>query len=570
MLQRAGSADHCLLWSPHHPKQRMSVDSPFDVDLVTNLVRRQGEELRRVQNELGQSQRIKAASNEALVATERRLEFLHRASSQCHARLMTLTLEFVTLQGENEAMLMELDETLAGIRAVMSLPGSSLTPDAQTAEPSSSFHAIDPIVNTEDRGNRDSAFEESFTDVSVDSSFEEGFTGRDEMEEPQPTSTSNVLQLNNTNVEAAPDVEPVASTNGEAALNVEPVTEPELSMEDEPRPDSEHHEIATGAVSPHPELEIPLSRSFPPGPAATSTAPAHVEVSAPEPSRSLPATPSLSLPPPSGRVASSPAPVIISTAAANSAPGPSRSMPATPSPGLPPPSGRVASSPERVMTSTAAPTVEVSAPGPSRSMPAAPSVELPSSSGRVAPSNVNDVQIRLSTASLKAVCSNLPISSKKKVVTDICTKVFGNTTHLILEHPQALVKHYNSQNQLLITVSSNNKKLCSDLTQFHRWIGHLLLHNTSAGQLYYLGRYGCGPTSRIGSKEYNSLPEETKQYIFDTAKVRLNDIKTEEQLISSMGAAHGIFVAKTELRFPRFDETFDKGLREEARKGGYA
>ncbi|KIK55828.1 hypothetical protein GYMLUDRAFT_832377 [Collybiopsis luxurians FD-317 M1] len=139
----------------------MSIDSPFDVDLVTNLVRRQGEELLRMQNKLGQSQRTEAASNEALVATERRLELLHKASSQCHARLMTLTLEFVTLQSENEVMLMELDEALAGIRAVMSLPSSSLTSDGQTAEPSSSFHAIDPIVNTGDRGNRDSAFEES-------------------------------------------------------------------------------------------------------------------------------------------------------------------------------------------------------------------------------------------------------------------------------------------------------------------------------------------------------------------------------------------------------------------------
>ncbi|KIK55830.1 hypothetical protein GYMLUDRAFT_832437 [Collybiopsis luxurians FD-317 M1] len=545
-----------LLWSPHHPKQRMSVNSPFDVDLVTNLVRRQGEVLLRVQKELGQSQRIEAASNEALVATERQLEFLHRASSQCHARLMTLTQEFVTLQSENEAMLMELDEALAGIRTVMGVPGSSLTSDAQAVESSSRSQAIDPVANTEDRGNRNSAFEEPLTDISVDSSFEEVLTGRNEMEESQPASTSNALDLNNVNGEAAPDVEPVAhldSTNGEAAPDVEPVAEPELllELEDELRPDLEHHEIAAGAVSPHPELEIPLSRSSSPGPIITSIAAAKVEVSTPGPSRSMPAIPSLGLPPPSGRVASSPAPAIISAAAANEkvpAPRPiaSRSTPATPSPKLPLPSGRVASSPKPVISSTAAANAKVSAPGPSRSLPAPSSLELPSSSSRVAPSNAGNTKMRLSIASLKAVCSKLPRSSKEKVVRELCTKVFGHATYLILEHPEAFVKPSNSLDQLLITVSVSATDLCSDLTQFNRWTGHILLHNTSAGRLYYLGRYGCGPTSRIDGKGYKSLPGETKSYIFTTAHSVHKGIKTKQDLISK------------------------KGLREEARKRGYA
>ncbi|KIK55826.1 hypothetical protein GYMLUDRAFT_248420 [Collybiopsis luxurians FD-317 M1] len=454
----------------------MSSGSPFNVDLVTNLVRRQGEVLLRVQTQLGQSQRVEAASNEAL--------------------------EFVTLQSENEAMLMELDEALAGIRTVMSVSESSFTSDAQTVELSSRFQAIDPVANTENRGND----------------------------------------------EAAPDIKPVAhldSTNGEAASDVEPVTEPELllELEDKLRPDSEHHEIATGAVSPHPELKIPLPRSSSLGPAVTSTAAANVEGSTPGPSRSMPAIPSLGLPPPSSRVASSPAPAIISAAAGNEkvpAPGPtaSRSTLAAPSPKLRLPSGRVASSPKPVISSTAAANTKVSAPRPSRSIPALSS-ELPSSSSQIVPSNAGSAKMHLSIASLKAVCSKLPRSSKDTVVRELCTKVFGHATHLILEHPEALVKPSNSLAQLLITVSWS----ATDL---------------SAGHLYYLGRYECGPTSKIDGKEYDSLPGETKSYIITTANSIRKDIKTNEHLISSMNATYGIFVAKLELSFSRYDEILER------------
>ncbi|KIK55827.1 hypothetical protein GYMLUDRAFT_832391 [Collybiopsis luxurians FD-317 M1] len=238
-------------------------------------------------------------------------------------------------------------------------------------------------------------------------------------------------------------------------------------------------------------------------------------------------------------------------------------MPATPSPRLPPLSGRVASSPERLTTSTAAANVEVSTPGPSRSMP--------SFSTQVTSSSANNAKMQLSIASRKAVCSKLPKSVKKKVVRDLCTKVFGTASFQIFKHPEAVVKRPNSQDQLLITVSLNNNKLCSSLTKFDQWTGHILLQNTTAGHLYYLGQCGCGPTSKIDRKEYNSLPEETKKYILDSAKsIRHHDIKTTEHLISSMGAAHGIYVAKTELRFPSYNGTFKKGLREEARKRGYA
>ncbi|KIK55831.1 hypothetical protein GYMLUDRAFT_47569 [Collybiopsis luxurians FD-317 M1] len=213
------------------------------------------------------------------------------------------------------------------------------------------------------------------------------------------------------------------------------------------------------------------------------------------------------------------------------------------------------------MTSTAAANVEVPTPGPSRSMP--------SSSTQVTSSNANNAKMQLSIASLKAVCSKLPKSVKKKVVRDLCTKVFGTASFQIFKHPEAVVKQPNGQDLLLITVSSNNKKRGSSLTEFDRWT--ILLQNTTAGHLYYLGQYGCGLTSRIDSKEYDSLPEETKKYILNTAKsIRHHDIKTKEDLISSMGAAYGIYVAKTELCFPSYNGTFAKRLREEARKRGYA
>ncbi|KIK61835.1 hypothetical protein GYMLUDRAFT_243010 [Collybiopsis luxurians FD-317 M1] len=472
----------------------MSSDSPFDVDLVTNLVRRQGEVLLRVQKELGQAQGIEAASNEALVATERRLEILHRASSQCHARLKTLTQEFITLQSENEVMLMELDEALAGIRTVMTVPGSSLTSNAQTVEPSSSFQAIDPVANAEDIENRISAFEESLTDVSVDSSFEADSTGRDEMEEPQPTSTSNVLDLNSTNGDAALNVEPVAdfnSTNGRGAPDFEPVAEPEL-LEVEPHPDSEHYEIVTRVESPHPELEV--SKVHP------SEEPQHTY---------------------SGKIQL---------------------------PRLSLSSVRV----EPIMAPTAAASVKVLTPGSSRSMPPAPSSNLPSSSTQVASSNANNAKI------------------EEQGPEDAHFQVFGTTAYQILKNPKTVVKPPNSQDELLITVSKYDTILSSKLTKFDKWTGHILLHNTKAGDLYYLGQYGCGPTSRIDGKEYDSLPDETKQYILNSAKsIRHSDIKTEEHLISSIGAAHGIYVAKTKLRFPRYNETFEKELREEARKRGY-
>ncbi|KIK55824.1 hypothetical protein GYMLUDRAFT_248418 [Collybiopsis luxurians FD-317 M1] len=405
----------------------------LDVELVTNLVRRQGEQFLRIKEELEHSRRVSAASVDVLLTTDKRIEALQMNLSGWRVRLTKLNEELVALETENDFMSAELDMTRAEARDLVRRSSSSVTPDGMLDVGTSvNMYAGNPGPNAEDiheYNGSESSSTSSFVDAAVEVPV------RDEVQEQQ-LSTSNIDLASNT-------------PNFEHAINVKEQT----NLSHVQTPATIVSSLSTEQMS----TKAPLSDS------------------------------------------------------ANS---------------------------KRVTTRNGAVNV---APEVSRNMSVASSFGLSSSSRQVASSGTGNVKMCLSVASLKAVCSRLPVSQSNKVnrsIKAMHSKVFGEPTksYRISKHLEAFVTLPNSKNQIFITVSRSASSLCSDLYEFDRWKGHILLQNRPVGHLYYLGEYECGDarasSCKVDAKEYDLLPEKTKQYILLSAKsVRPGDLKTKEQLI---------------------------------------
>ncbi|KIK61836.1 hypothetical protein GYMLUDRAFT_42258 [Collybiopsis luxurians FD-317 M1] len=137
-------------------------------------------------------------------------------------------------------------------------------------------------------------------------------------------------------------------------------------------------------------------------------------------------------------------------------------------------------------------------------LPADATSLLTSSSTQETRSNEdNTANMRISIVSFQPICSNLPMPSTAKAVKELCAKALGTpseSSYHVLKHPEALIARPPSHDQTFITVSERSTKLCSNLTKFSRWKGHVLLQSSLVGHLYYLGEYEAGATNRIDER----------------------------------------------------------------------
>ncbi|KAJ3738624.1 hypothetical protein DFH05DRAFT_759056 [Lentinula detonsa] len=182
--------------------------------------------------------------------------------------------------------------------------------------------------------------------------------------------------------------------------------------------------------------------------------------------------------------------------------------------------------------------------------------------------------MQLSVASLKPICTKLPPLDIQKVAQKLCLQAIGSpqtVNYHIFKNPDVLFANKSGRNQTLITVSKNVNNKCSDLTKFSKlWKGHVLLQDSVAKHLYYLGEYEGGNSCKLTSTEYELLPKKTKTYLFGCAKGFLpREIQTNAQLLSSMSKDAGIYIAETELRFTGYSSTIESSLRQEAQKRGF-
>ncbi|KAJ4464471.1 hypothetical protein J3R30DRAFT_3636582 [Lentinula aciculospora] len=115
---------------------------PTDVDLVGNLVRRQGEELLRVRKELEEFKKLHTTAINAVSLSKMRMEDVLRRSSHWQLRLTTIKLDLAKLRSEYETVLGELEAACGELR-------NTLGPGERTATMGA---AELPTSNTEDTG----------------------------------------------------------------------------------------------------------------------------------------------------------------------------------------------------------------------------------------------------------------------------------------------------------------------------------------------------------------------------------------------------------------------------------
>ncbi|KAJ3990790.1 hypothetical protein F5050DRAFT_1716614, partial [Lentinula boryana] len=226
----------------------------------------------------------------------------------------------------------------------------------------------------------------------------------------------------------------------------------------------------------------------------------------------------------------------------------------------PPLVSTVPSVPTSISKSTIPVSVKSNAPSTSSSAISSPSPSFSS--------------MQLSIASLKPICAKLPPLDIQKVARKLCLQAIGTpqtVNYHIFKTPDVLFANSSDRNQTLITVSKNANKKCPDLTKFSKlWKGHVLLQDSVAKRLYYLGEYEGGVSRKLTSTEYELLPKKTKIYLFGCAKNFLpREIQTNTQLLSSMSKNDGIYITKLELRFAGYSSTIESALRQEAQKRGF-
>ncbi|KAF5350842.1 hypothetical protein D9757_012836 [Collybiopsis confluens] len=573
----------------------MSLIEHTDVDLVTNLVFRQGEEVRRLRKELQESRKIHAASIEALLAAERRIETLQKDSSQWRIRLTNMTQDFLVLQVENDAMLAELDATRGELVSLLNSADFSVVEDTHNAKLDRDFTGGVNKENLEKRMSGNSEYlHSSFTDLSVNSSDEQELTSVQTMEKVLSvqnidTDSNSVSDISDTPTRADPSI-----TSEPSVEDIHPDTERALSspfIASEPIPvfASEPELVTARVASPTAASASPTTIAKEPTPVAASAPPTTiakeptpVAASAPPTTIAKESTPVAASTPPT-TIAREPTPV--ATTAPPTATASVRSLgtpkaPASVAAPVPPPVSSFSFTPDR------------SSPSPFHLSKAQPKVPASSKSNSLAASSTNVVQAinaagrstpaasssqvtstnvtsRLSITSLTPVCSSLPFGQKSKSIKKVAeyfTKVLGpsDNSYRIFKNTEAFVAVPNSKNQHFISVSERSSNLCSDILAFDLWKGHVVLQKNE--RVYYLGQYGCGASVRLDKKEYELLPEETKKHILQAARAaRPKDIQTKEQLILSMAATDGIYVAQTELRFAGYSDKIEKAFRDEAK-----
>ncbi|KAJ4466638.1 hypothetical protein C8J55DRAFT_238127 [Lentinula edodes] len=146
----------------------MSSIESTDVDLVTTLVRRQGEELLKVRKDLEESKKLYTTAVDVVSTSKFRVENAIRTSSQWQSKFATMISDLAFLQSEHEASLAELKATCTELRATLGLFNSRDVPTTVSA-PESPISNANPVVLATPEDPVDGyTSESSISDISVD------------------------------------------------------------------------------------------------------------------------------------------------------------------------------------------------------------------------------------------------------------------------------------------------------------------------------------------------------------------------------------------------------------------
>ncbi|KAJ3931633.1 MAG: hypothetical protein NXY57DRAFT_1006557 [Lentinula lateritia] len=146
----------------------MSSIESTDVDLVTTLVRRQGEELLKVRKDLEESKKLYTTAVDVVSTSKFRVENAIRTSSQWQSKFATMISDLSFLQSEHEASLAELKATCTELRATLGLFNSRDVPTIVSA-PESPISNANPVVLATPEDPVDGyTSESSISDISVD------------------------------------------------------------------------------------------------------------------------------------------------------------------------------------------------------------------------------------------------------------------------------------------------------------------------------------------------------------------------------------------------------------------
>ncbi|KAJ3919369.1 hypothetical protein F5877DRAFT_66610 [Lentinula edodes] len=146
----------------------MSSIESTDVDLVTTLVRQQGEELLKVRKDLEESKKLYTTAVDVVSTSKFRVENAIRTSSQWQSKFATMISDLAFLQSEHEASLAELKATSTELRATLGLFNSRDVPTTVSAPESPISNANPAVLATPEDPVDGYTSESSISDISVD------------------------------------------------------------------------------------------------------------------------------------------------------------------------------------------------------------------------------------------------------------------------------------------------------------------------------------------------------------------------------------------------------------------
>ncbi|KAJ3820105.1 hypothetical protein F5878DRAFT_617657 [Lentinula raphanica] len=527
----------------------MSSVGPTDVDYVATLVRQQGQELLKARRDLQDSKSLYATALDTVFTSKTRVEDALRISSRLQERMNTIRSELADLQAEHDASLDELQTACADLQAIVTL----FHPDGEPDDAASPFRfqrngtaamtgtGVEGSLNGYMSPSEPSLFADTDTPTAVGGELTSGIIVEESAEKVNNIEDSDSwqsvargssrLEHPDDNSQSKSEVSNVAESN-RSSWNVPSV----ISQATDESPISSPFLISSSTISAKP-VET-LVCQWPPSaetPSSTST-----YVSAPSSTRST-STPNPSLP----AVNTTPPALNVSYAA---------------------------------VASTFNPTSSVSVPVPvplSASASATSTSTIPRS-----PPHDNLPQLsssaRLSVASTKPVCTKLPQNDIRSIASTLCLAVLGSpekSNYEIMKTPEVLLMdstHASKKNQMYISVWKSVQSFNPGIRFQKHWKGHILVQDSMAKHLFYLGEYEGGGSCKLSSGEYRSLPKETKQVLFGLAKgLRQDDIYDLNDLFLSMRKDDGIFIVKTELRHVGYSSAIEKSLKQEAKKRGF-
>ncbi|KAJ3781716.1 hypothetical protein GGU10DRAFT_410463 [Lentinula aff. detonsa] len=595
-----------------------------DVDLIANLVRRQGQELLQGRKDVEDYKNLHTTVLHVVSASKERVENVMKSSSHFQLQLVAMRSDLAKLYADHEATLAELEVACLDLRATLNLFHSGPSVAAPSEFPNSNAESTraesidgtsseassisDVSVDDEDKRKRCERSETptaEYTRVAAaDGSVELNeetveIAAEDICFTPAPSPHSNGPTLDDFNVVVTPieqdhtldsqsngdngvlslssltsneaDIPPSSSTvsahpNGPSIVSFNSTTSPSTlalsaapAIQASPAPENSFSSSSVPADDKDSTVYIvPTSSSIP----LVSTATAAPQSSNPTCAQSLASRPS------SSSLISAPSKT-CAPLSANIQASSSLASVSTPAP-IPKSTNAIAGKSNGPPLVSTAPSVPTSISKSTIPVSAKPST----SSSAISTPSLSFGSMQLSVASLKPICAKLPPLDIQKVAQKLCLQAIGSpqtVNYHIFKNPDVLFANTSGRNQTLITVSKNVNNKCSDLTKFRKlWKGHVLLQDSVAKHLYYLGEYESGVSCKLTSTEYELLPKKTKMYLFGCAKSSLpREIQTIAQLLSLMSKDAGIYIAKTELRFTGYSSTIESSLRQEAQKRGF-